>query len=89
MQTLFVGQFFVYFVFLSSKFFGLSKEFFSNIREGTRKSCVSRFAEEVIAEGLGRFLGIEDERILSFFLKERIVAIEVPVTGFYGAFISF
>ena len=83
---LFISQFLISFVFLLSEFFGLGKEFFGDIREGSRQGSISRFTHEVFAEGLLRFFGVEDEGVLAFFFEQRVVAIEVPVTAVYGAF---
>ena len=83
---LFISQFLIGFVFLLGKFFGFGKEFFCDVREGSRQGGVTGFTHEVFAERLLRFFGVEDEGVLAFFLEQRIVAIEVPVTTVYGAF---
>lgn len=70
------------FVAVLSIFFGLFKECFCRIREGALQGRETCFAHEEVAEVGCWLFGIEDEGALALFLQFRIIAPQMPVTGF-------
>ena len=70
------------FVTVFGIFFGLFEESFCRIREGALQGREACFAHEEVAEVSCRRLGIKDEGVLTLFLQFRIIAPQMPVTGF-------